>query len=79
MTLPAVLLEAEPQMQALFSLRVYGCPTFWLAQAALSEENYRSTEWFALEETSKGHLAPLVAMNRDTHSSASAQSPPAGP
>ena len=32
-------------------------------------------EWFELEGISKGHLIPLPAVNEDTHSSISAQSP----
>ena len=36
---------------------------------------HRSTEWFGLEGTFKVHLVPLPAVNKNTHSSISAQSP----
>jgi len=43
----------------------------------MSEPNrsHEITEWFELKGTLKGHLVPLPALNRDIHSSISAQSP----
>jgi len=38
-------------------------------------QNFRIAEWFELEEALKGHPVQLPALNRDTHSSISAQSP----
>jgi len=77
------LASAEPSEHCCKQEGYHPPVSVWHCLALLSQstvftqwlDSWHITDWFELEGTLKDHLAPLPAMNRDSHSSISAQSP----